>query len=252
MTHRGAVAASESGAAFVAFVEDRIWTGTYPVRYAGCRFSGRTTVVRLGDGRLIVHSPCPLDAARKRAVEALGPVSFIVAPGTYHYFYVADWQAAFPDAETLICPGLERKLPDLDFDWVLGDRAHPGWGGEIDQVLVRGSRFIWEVAFCHRPTGTLILTDLVENIGDRTPGTDRMLRFWWKGLFRMWNNPKPAPEYQLGWKDRSAARRSLERICELDFERVVISHGDLIENGGARFVRDAWKVPLGFRGEPEC
>ena len=36
------------------------------------------------------------------------------------------------------------------------------------------------------------LVDLVENIGDATPGTDRVLRFWWKVVMRMWNRARPA------------------------------------------------------------
>jgi len=35
------------------------------------------------------------------------------------------------------------------------------WEGQIDQVLVRGTRFIAEVAFFHRASQTLVLTDLV-------------------------------------------------------------------------------------------
>ena len=61
--------------------------------------------------------------------------TIIVAPGTYHYFHVAAWQAAFPEATTWICPGVERKLPDLRFDWLLGDRSPPVWEDENDQLL---------------------------------------------------------------------------------------------------------------------
>lgn len=33
-----------------------------------------------------------------------------------------------------------------------------------------------------------------------------------------------APEYQLGWKDKKAAKRSLEQMLEWDFERVLLAH----------------------------
>jgi len=28
----------------------------------------------------------------------------------------------------------------------------------------------------------------------------------------MWNNPRPAPEYRMGWSDRQAAAKSLREI----------------------------------------
>ncbi|MBW2719758.1 MAG: hypothetical protein JRD94_14790, partial [Deltaproteobacteria bacterium] len=94
---------------------------------------------------------------------------------------------------------------------------------QIDQVLVRGNRFMWEVAFFDRASKTLILTDLIENIGDQTEGTDWVLKLWWKAVMHMWDKPRPAPEYQMGWKDKAAAKRSLERILEWDFDRIVMN-----------------------------
>jgi hypothetical protein len=131
---------------------------------------------------------------------------YLVAPGTYHYQHMASAQAAFPAAETFICPGVERKCPELKFDWLLGDTAPDAWRGQLDQVLVRGSRWIWEIAFFHRVTRTLILVDLVENFTDRTPRANWELKIWWKAVFQMWNNPKPAPEYQWGWRDKRKGR----------------------------------------------
>lgn len=206
-----------------------IWIKEYPIRYAGVRFNSRMTIVRLTHGGLLIHSPCEIDGDTRTAIEHIGQVKFIVAPGSYHYFHVASVQKAFPEAETLICPEIERKVPEIKFDWFLGDRPDERLEGDFEQVLVRGNKYIWEVALFHKATRTLILVDLIENVGDETEGVNWTLKLWWKLVFRMWNNPKPAPEYQLGWKDKQAASKSLERILSWDFERIIISHGDLIE-----------------------
>ena len=203
----------------------------------------RMTIVRLLNGNLFIHSPCEIDQSTKEVIEKLGTVEFIVAPGSYHHFYVGSAQKAFPDAETLICPGIERKRPELGFDWILGDRSDARWEADFEQVLVRGNRYIWEVAFFHKSTKTLILVDLIENFTDETEHTNWVLEFWWKVVFHMWNNPKPAPEYQLGWKDKAAARRSLERILEWDFTNIILAHGDLIESGAKAIARNAWAIP---------
>ena len=97
------------------YVKDSIWLKRYPVRYSGMSFSARTTLIRLRDGGLLVHSPSPIDAELIQQIAAIGRVEHIVAPGSFHYFHVSDWQRAYPDATTWICPGVERKRMDLHF-----------------------------------------------------------------------------------------------------------------------------------------
>lgn len=226
------------------FIPGRIWLCDYPVRYAGSRFLARMTVLRLNSGKLLLHSPCEIDSALAAELSNLGEVAHIVAPGTYHYLHVPSCQARFPEAQTYLCPGVETKRPDLQFDWILGPRPPLEWAEELDQVLIRGTRFISEVAFFDRVSRTLLLVDLIENIGDDTPGTDWVLRFWWKAITRMWNRPAPAPEYQLGWGRRDLVAAALARILEWDFDRVIISHGDLIDVDAKAVVERAWEKPL--------
>ncbi|MEJ2117392.1 MAG: DUF4336 domain-containing protein [Alphaproteobacteria bacterium] len=226
------------------YVPGQIWLSRYPIKYAGTRFDARMTVIRLRDGKLMLHSPCNIDEPMKRALSELGEVAYIVAPGTYHYLHVPSAQAAFPEAKTFICPGIEQKRPDIKFDYLLDDTAPDAWAEQIDQVLVRGNSRIWEVAFFHRATKILILVDLVENFTDATPHANWMLKLWFKWVFHMWNAPKPAPEYQIGWNDKQAARVSLQRILDWDFERVILSHGDLIETDAREIVVKAWEKPF--------
>lgn len=225
-----------------------IWIREYPIHFFGMDIRSRVTVVRLSDGSLLVHSPCEMDAETIAYIGNLGPVSCIVAPGSFHFSFVESAQKAFPDAETWICPGVEKKKPDIVFDWMLGDRPDPRWEKDMDQVLLRGNRMISEVAFFHRNSRTLILVDLIENVTDSTPGVCWQLKLWWKLVFRMWNRPKPAPEYQMGWKDKRAAATSLRRILAWDFERIIISHGDLIEKNAKAVALEAWRQPLAVAG----
>ena len=73
---------------------------------------------------------------------------------------------------------------------------------------------MWEVVFYHRANKTLILVELTENFTDQTPNVNWVLELWWKVVIRMWNHPKPAPEHQMGWRDKTAARQSLRKILE--------------------------------------
>ncbi|MEO8810449.1 MAG: DUF4336 domain-containing protein [Rhodanobacter sp.] len=227
------------------YIADQIWLCTYPVRFAGTRFEARMTVIRLASGELVLHSPCNITAAIAREISALGPVSHVVAPGNFHHMHAASAQAAFPAAKTWICPGVERRRPGLRYDGVLGDVPPEEWAGEMDQVLVQGARVMREVAIFHRASRTLILVDLIENFTDATPHTGGTLKFWFKYVFWMWNNPCPAPEYRMGWSNRQSAASSLRRILAWDFQRIVLSHGDLIERAAHEVALKAWSGIVG-------
>ncbi|MEO8757181.1 MAG: DUF4336 domain-containing protein [Devosia sp.] len=222
------------------YVADQIWLCAYPVRLAGTKFEARMSVVRLASGELMLHSPCDITAAVAAEISALGTVAHIVAPGNFHHMYVATAQAAFPGAKTWICPGVEARSPGLKYDGVLGDVAPGGWAGEIDQALVQGTRIMREVAMFHRASRTLILVDLIENFTDATPHVAGALKVLFKYVVRMWNNPRPAPEYRMGWSDRQAAAKSLRRILAWDFKQIILSHGDLIDRNAHEVAAAAW------------
>jgi hypothetical protein len=227
------------------YIAGQIWLCPYPVRLAGTSFGARMTVIRLASGQIMLHSPCQITAALADEISALGPVVHIVVPGNFHHLHATSAQAAFPGAKTWICPGIETKRPDLKYDGILGDLAPADWMGEIDQVLVRGTRIMREVAMYHRASRTLILVDLIENFTDATPNIGGALKFWFKYVMRMWGKPRPAPEYRLGWSDRTAAAKSLRRILAWDFQRIVLSHGDLIDQDAHDVAAKAWSSILG-------
>lgn len=202
------------------------------------------TVVRLTSGELMLHSPCQITTTIAKDISALGPVAHIVAPGNFHHIYVATAQAAFPNAKTWICPGVQSRRTNLKYDGILGDVPPAAWSGEIEQVLMRGSRIMREVAMFHLASRTLILVDLIENFTDLTPHTRGVLKFLFKYVLRMWNNPRPAPEYRMGWSDRQAAEKSIRRILAWDFQRIVLSHGDLISYNAREVAAAAWSGVL--------
>ena len=90
-----------------------------------------------------------------------------------------------------------------------------------------------------------ILVDLLENIGDDFKHRGGLLlRFWWKAIFGMWNNPKAAPEYQMGWGKKELARKALAKIISWEAERVILSHGELIEGNVSQVLGKAWRKVL--------
>ncbi len=229
---------------FEVFVPGALWLRGYVVSLGGARINARMTVIKLCSGEILIHSPCAFDEALAAQVTALGPVAAIIAPGNFHWLHVRSCQQAFPQAVTYVCPGVEKRAKGLTFNEMLGDEAPALWAGELSQVYLQGTRVMREVAFFHHASKTLILVDAVENVTAATPGTNWLLRF----LFRtigLWNTPGPAPEYRLAWGDKALVRQCMMRILDWDFERVILSHGDLITRDAKRVVAHAWRKILG-------
>lgn len=221
------------------FVPDALWLREYMVRMGGARFNARMTVIKLRSGDILIHSPCEFDGSLRSEVATLGRVAAIIAPGNLHWLHVRSCQQAFPEAVTYICPGVEKRATDLTFEFILGDEAPPLWADELGQIALEGTRVMREVAFFHRASRTLILVDLVENFTSATPGTNLLLRVGFRAL-GMWNRPRPAPEYQFAWGDKTRVRESMARILAWDFERVIVSHGDVIARDAKHIVARAW------------
>ena len=227
------------------YIKDQIWILEYPVRYGGMDLYGRMSIMKLANGELIIHDAYKIDQATKQEIDALGEVKYIIAPGNFHHLYVTDFQQLYPEAETFICPGLERKRPDIKFDWILGNRPDPRWGDVLEQVVLQGPRIIWEVAFFHKPSKTLLLVDSLENIGDDYRHSAGLwLRFWWKVVFKMWNHPKAAPEYQIAWGNKAIVKQGLSKIIDWDAERVILQHGENIEADVKNVLTKAWQKVL--------
>ena len=222
-------------------VPDRIFIERIPLRFYGIGMGTRMTVVRLQDNSLFIHSPTTLDEETRARLDAMGPIRFIVAPTKLHHLFVGPYFEAYPDARIFCSPDLEHKRRDLPWHGVLGDEPEPGWAGELDQAIFHGSAFMDEVVFCHRPTGTLIVTDLVENFHDLDGWRERLLA----RLGGVYRRPGLTRDQRLILLNRRAARASAEKILTWDFERIVLAHGKLIEADGKAVFQDTFKWLLG-------
>ncbi|MFP2962546.1 hypothetical protein ACLEPN_33435 [Myxococcus sp. 1LA] len=205
-------------------------------RMGGMDLGGRMTAVRLPDGGLWLHSPVRFSPEARAAVDALGPVRFLVAPNLMHHLHLQDWAAAYPDAKVAAPAALKRKRPDLRIDVELGDTVDAAWAPVLDQVLVQGMPKVDEVLFFHRPSRTLFVTDLAFNV-HRTGSW--FTRVYLK-LSGAWQRLAPTMLIRSVIKDRQAVRASLARAQAWDVERVVVCHGDVLEQGGREAVRDAF------------
>jgi hypothetical protein len=223
-------------------ITENLWVAESRLRYLGVQIGRRMTVVRLASGGLWIHSPAPLDDALRRELGDRGPVKFVVPASDLHgHLFMEHYRDAYPDAQLFRAPGLAQKRTDLTFDGELGSTPDPGWEADIDQAPLDGHR-LNEFTFFHRPSRTLIAGDLIFNIGSDWP---LLTRLFARGL-RLRPRVGPTPLFRSNVPDKQAVRRSIDRILEWDFDRVLPGHGDIIESGGHQMVREGlagWIAP---------
>src|SRR6187431_1600642 len=87
--------------ALTTVVADRIWSLERPVWFSGARLRARTTVVRLDDGSLLLHSPVPPSEALAEQLRTLGPVRWLVVPNCFHHLGTPAAAAHFPEAQVV-------------------------------------------------------------------------------------------------------------------------------------------------------
>ena len=141
--------------------------------------------------------------------------------------------SAYPELQCFCAPGLERKRSDIGCDGILGDEAPEAWAGQLDQIPFQGFPLANEVLFFHRSSRTLLAVDLVYNVGAEAAALTRLF-FRLLGSYGRFGSTRLE---RLMIRDRAAARVSLERILEWDFERVILAHGEVLERGGPAALR---------------
>ncbi len=208
-------------------VAEGVWVSSVPVRILGTRLTATMAVLRLHDGELLLYSPVAMSTERRAAVEALGRVAHLYAPSLYHHRWIGEWAAAFPSARVHAPARLARRRSDLRLD-----RAHgppePAFAGLIDEVHIDGFRLDETVLF-YRPARTLVVADLVHNIGRPPHGWTKL----YTGMMGFYD--RVALSRMIRWaafSDRRAARRSLDAVLALPFEGLIVGHGAPLSVGG--------------------
>jgi hypothetical protein len=189
----------------------------------------RMVVARLGDGSAWVWSPIRLTPELAAAVEAVGPVRNLVSPNKIHHLFLDAWARRWPEARLFAPPGLAARRPDLRFHAELGDVPDAAWEGDLDQVVFRGSLFMEEVVFFHRPSRTAIVGDLVQRFDAAG------LRGWRRWVMRLdglvGERGSTPREWRASFLRRGPARAARERLLSWQPEGLVIAHGACVREG---------------------
>jgi Domain of unknown function (DUF4336) len=171
-------------------VKDTIWTFEQVQGIFYVVVPIRMTVVRCSDGGLLVYAPVAptLECLRllNDLVELYGEIGHIILPtisGLEHKVFVGPFARCFPKAQVWVTPDQWSFPVDLPLNW-LGlptDRTHilpddsskTPFGNEFDyarlETIDLGPGQFAEVAFYHKRSRTLLVTDAIISIPATPP-----------------------------------------------------------------------------------
>lgn len=204
------------------------------IKMGGIVLPVRSTYLRC-QGQGLLFSPVKMNPEDIKKLKDLGGVDVIVAPTLFHHLYIRRTLEAFPKAQLLGVKGFKAKRPDLPWHAELDGSNWP-FSDEILMVQMEGLPQVNEAVFLHKESKTLLVWDLLFNL--RRPqgwAAPLLLR-----LLGTYNGPAVSRLLALFAKDKVAFRRSLKHLFELDFDRLVMAHGEILETNAKRISKEAF------------
>ncbi len=203
----------------------------YPLSFLGVPLGRNVSIFRLQSGALVLHSTAPFTDADRQAIEDLGDVTAIVEATNFHDTFAESGVASFPRARYFAPAGFplrEKLMPEAIAE------GQEIWGDELIWIPLEGVPRLNEWACFHPASQTLVVADLVFHC---RPTDIRGKLFFAVARIRGW--PGNCRLFRLCIKERNKLEKSLRSLLSLDFARLVVAHGDPIEENAKAIFRSA-------------
>jgi len=201
-------------------LDDNIWIVDRAFKFLAADMGNRMTVIRLKNNLLFLHSPVEYSPELGQELQQLGEVRYLISPNRFHDLYIETWQQTYPKAIHYSLHkkfGLHKNLDEI--------AAADDIVDDIIVLPVQGIPKVEEYVFFHQTSRSLILTDLAFNIS-------RDISAWSKFFFSLngaLDRFGPSRLMRSMIKDPLKFHYSLQQILQWDFQRIVLSHGNIIE-----------------------
>ncbi|HET7561957.1 MAG TPA: hypothetical protein VFJ87_06215 [Rhodanobacteraceae bacterium] len=207
-------------------VDEGILTVEGTIRMPLGNFPRRMTVVALAAGGTIIFSAIALGEADMRSIEAFGTPKFMVVPSAHHRLDAKVWKQRYPDIRVLAPAGARANVQDV----VNVDATTDIFADAGVTFLTVGGTGEREAALLVTRSGdkTLVSNDVIAHVAHPDGlGAKVMARFMGFGVKR----PQvPGVVQRVVVNDKHAlAAQFREWSRDEDLRRIIVSHGDIIE-----------------------
>ena len=209
-------------------LEENLWcvTGTLP----GMGLKRVMTLVRLEDGRAVIHSATALDDESMSEIEAWGTPAALLVPNAFHRLDAPAFAARYPDMKVYCPRGARKKIEEV----VRVDGTYEDFDGEPTLTIgyLDGIAKAEAVLTVRSPTGTsLIFNDAFFNM----PHGKGVAGFIFRHITASTGGPRVTRLFRwFAVKDKRALASHLTRLAETpDLKRIIVSHGRAITDDPA-------------------
>ncbi len=213
---------------------EHVWTVFHPLSIAGLQLGTRATVVRLPSGRIAIISPVPFDEETALQIDELGEVDAIIAPNKMHHLYFSESCRRWPEARALVPAGLEEKVDLPDRVVTMGDRG--SFEDSLCWVAVDGAPKLGEHLFVEPRDEVLVVSDLAFHFTDHPQWIFRQFM----RLNGVYGRLGPSRIARRTFDDHTALGLSLQKVLDLDWDAIIVAHGELIDKGGRHLFEEAF------------
>jgi hypothetical protein len=213
-----------------------LWVMPYSLRLLGADFGRMVSVVRLHSGELVIHSAGPFTPEDVASIQRLGKPGWLLEAMIWHDTFARQGREAFPNIPFLAPEGFSELVGFPTEPLVPAPAA---WGNELEVLRLEGIPRIREHVVFHRPSGTLIVADLLFNFGPETSPWTRFLALCAVGSK---HRPGMSRPFRMMIGDKAAFQRSMETLMRWEFDRIVVGHREIIESDGKRLLSGALKA----------
>jgi hypothetical protein len=214
-------------------IADDVVVMSFPLRFFGINFARNVTLLRLGDGRVVIHSTAPFTEKDLQAIRTFGDPAWLVEATLLHETFAKEGRTALPGVPYLAPIGF-KEVSDVTTQPL--EPPPSAWAREIEVLRLEGTRKNEHVLF-HRRSRTLVVADLFFSFPAETRG-------WvWFFARRIMGLPPSlfgvSRFFRMLISDRPAFERSMTRMLEWDFERVIVAHREPLEVGARTAIEEA-------------
>jgi hypothetical protein len=214
-------------------ITDNLWRVQAP--FPGAPFPRTMVLVRLSDGRVVVHNAIALDDGVMKEMEEWGKPAFLVVPNGGHRMDAKIFKERYPSIRVITPPGSRQKVEQVV---TVDDTAGAFGDDSVRYEVLDGTKEREGVLIVRGPAGaTLVFNDAIMNMKS-LPGFGGFMM----GLFGFTG---PAPKVSFPARmalvaDKKALRAHLERLAGVEgLARIEVGHGAPVTDRASEALRAA-------------
>jgi len=221
-------------------LDSSLWVNEVSFKAVGIDFGNRMTCIQLEDQFFWLHSPTKFHQETYDEIKSKGQIKHLVTPSLMHNLFVMRWKKQDATSQ-VIAPSQAKKVhADIKLDDTSEDIIAQLFNNEISMIPINGMPMLQEYAFIHHASKTLILTDLAFNFGKNISGWPKLFM----RLYGAYNKFGPTLTIRALIKDKKSFRESIKKIASQDFDRIIVSHGQVVDCNGNAVFKEAFKKGL--------